>query len=804
VKILPGEQRFSRAAFITREILFHEPAAFQFPSRSVCVGAGRSEVASDQMIQETISHYRILSKLGEGGMGEVYLAQDPRLGRQVAIKLLPASYQYDPDRRARFLKEARAASALRSPNIAAIYDIGEHDGAMFIVMEYVEGEVLSRRIKQASLSIREVMRIATEVSDALDEAHTLGIVHRDIKSSNLIVSQRGMVKMLDFGLAKVIDPGAPTDSSDLTAALGQQTAYGTVMGTVSYMSPEQALGQRLDQRTDVFSLGVVIYEMLTGRLPFFGASANEIIDNIVHNEPVAIARFNYNAPPELERIVRKCMEKEPARRYQHTRELSTDLRNLIRDTDSGAGTDPDASRKTRPARRARSRKTIDSLAVLPLINASGDPDTEYLSDGITESIINSLSQLPKLRVMARSTRQVGDELGVRAVLTGRVLQRPQQLIIKTELVDTADGSLLWGEQYNRKLEDIFTVEDEISREISEQLRLKLSGAQKKKLTKRYTENTEAYQHYLKGRFYWNKRTEDSMKRGIEYFQQAIESDPGYALAYAGLADSYNLLASYSMLASSDAFPRAKAAATRALELDEGLAEAHTSMSFAKFGYDWDWAEAERGFKRALELNPGYPMAHQWYAVMLVALSRFEESFAHVVRAQELDPLSLPINTLVGWLHHLARDYDRAIAQYKSTIELDTGFALAHRRLGQTYEQKQMYSEALAAFQRAEDLAGEDVELLSARGHLYGLLGEREKAEAALEKLRATSKRRYVPAYLVARAYAGMAEKDRVFEWLEKAYEERYGYLAYLNVEPLFDNLRSDPRFVDLVHRVGLD
>jgi serine/threonine protein kinase/tetratricopeptide (TPR) repeat protein len=767
------------------------------------------------MIKGTISHYRILGKLGEGGMGEVYLAQDPRLGRQVAIKLLPASYQYDPDRRARFLKEARAASALRSPNIAAIYDIGEHDGAMFIVMEYVEGDVLSRRIKQASLSIREVIRIATEVSDALDEAHTIGIVHRDIKSSNLIISQRGMVKMLDFGLAKVIDPSAPTDSSDLTAALGQQTAYGTVMGTVSYMSPEQALGQRLDHRTDVFSLGVVIYEMLTGRLPFGGASTNEIIDNIVHNEPVAIARFNYSAPPELERIVRKCMEKEPSRRYQHTQELSTDLRNLIRDTDSGAGTDPVASRKTRPARRGRSRKTIDSLAVLPLINASGDPDTEYLSDGITESIINSLSQLPKLRVMARSTvfrykgrdvdgRQVGDELGVRAVLTGRVLQRPQQLIIKTELVDTADGSLLWGEQYNRKLEDIFTVEDEISREISEQLRLKVSGAQKKKLTKRYTENTEAYQHYLKGRFYWNKRTEESMKRGIEYFQQAIESDPGYALAYAGLADSYNLLASYSMLASSDAFPRAKAVARRALELDEGLAEAHTSMSFAKFGYDWDWAEAERGFKRALELNPGYPMAHQWYAVMLVALSRFEESFAHVVRAQELDPLSLPINTLVGWLHHLARDYDRAIAQYRSTIELDTGFALAHRRLGQTYEQKQMYSEALSAFQRAEDLAGEDVELLSARGHLYGVLGEREKAEAALEKLSATSKLRYVPAYLIARAYAGMAEKDRVFEWLEKAYEERYGYLAYLNVEPLFDNLRSDPRFVDLVHRVGLD
>jgi serine/threonine-protein kinase len=767
------------------------------------------------MIKETLSHYRILSKLGEGGMGEVYLAEDPRLGRQVAIKLLPASYQYDPDRRARFLKEARAASALRSPNIAAIYDIGEHDGAMFIVMEYVEGDVLSRRIERSSLSTREIMHIAIQVADALDEAHSLGIIHRDVKSSNLIISQRGMVKMLDFGLAKVIEPGASADSSDLTVSLGQQTAYGTVMGTVAYMSPEQALGQRLDHRTDIFSLGVVIYEMVTGRLPFGGSSANEIIDNIVHNEPVAIARFNYSTPPELERIVRKSMEKEPTRRYQYARELSTDLRNLVRDSDSGGGTNQDTAKQTRPARRGRSRKAIDSLAVLPLINATGDPDAEYLSDGITESIINSLSQLPRLRVMARSTvfrykdrdvdaKQVGDELGVRAVLTGRVLQRGEQLIIKTELVDAFDGSLLWGEQYNRRLEDIFTVEEEMSGEISEQLRLKLSGAQKQKLTKRYTENTDAYQYYLKGRFYWNKRTEEAMKRGIEYFQQAIESDPTYALAYAGLADSYNLLASYSMLASSDAFPRAKAAATRALELDESLAEAHTSMSFAKFGYDWDWAAAEQGFKRALELNPVYPMAHQWYSVMLVALGRFEECFKFVNRAQELDPLSLPINTLVGWLYHLQRDYDSAIAQYKSTIELDAGFALAHRRLGQTYEQKGMYNEALDSFQRAEELAGEDVELLSARGHLYGVLGEREKAEAALEKLQLTSKRRYVPAYLVARAYAGMGETDLVFEWLEKSYVERYGYLAYLNVEPLFDGVRSDPRFALLVHRVGLD
>src|SRR5262245_28806100 len=764
------------------------------------------------MIKETISHYRILSKLGQGGMGEVYLAQDPRLGRQVAIKLLPSSYQYDPDRRARFLKEARAASALRSPNIAAIYDIGEHDGAMFIVMEYVEDDVLSRRIERSSLSTNEIMDIAIQVADALDEAHSLGIIHRDVKPSNLIISQRGVVKMLDFGLAKVAEPGVH-DSSDGTVPLGQQTAYGTVMGTVAYMSPEQALSQRLDHRTDIFSLGIVMYEMLTGRLPFGGSSANEIVDNIVHNEPVAIARFNYSVPAELDRVVRKCMEKDPGRRYQHARELARELRSLVRDTSSGASTEP--ARRTRSARRGRSRKAINSLAVLPLINATGDPETEYLSDGITEGIINSLSQLPKLRVMAGRTvfrykdrdvdaNQVGNELGVRAVLSGRVLQRGEQLIIKTELIDAFDGSLLWGEQYNRQLEDIFAIEQEMSGKISEQLRLKLSGAQKQKLTKRYTENTHAYQHYLKGRFYWNKRTEETMKRGIEYFQQAIESDPNYALPYAGLADSYNLLASYSMLAPADAHPRAKVAARRALELDESLAEAHTSMSYVKFYYDWDWAGAEKGFKRALELNPGYPMAHLWYSVMLAPLGRFEDCFSHMYRAQELDPLSLPISLLIGWVHYLERDYDAAIAQYKSAIELDARFAVAHRRLGQVYEQKHMYREALACFQTAEELAGEDLELLSARCHLYGGLGERAKAEAALEELQTTSKRKYVPAYLVARGYAGMGETDLVFEWLEKAYVERYGYLTYLNVEPIFDDVRSDPRFVELVHRVGLD
>lgn len=766
------------------------------------------------MIANEVSHYRIQKKLGAGGMGEVYLAEDTRLGRQVALKFLPASYQYDSERRTRFLKEARAASALRSPNIAAIYDIGEHDGAMFIAMEYVEGEVLSQRIDRRTLPTGDVIDIAMQIADALDEAHSLGIIHRDVKSSNLIVTERGLVKMLDFGLAKMLQAGSSVDSADPTVAIGGQTAVGVVLGTVSYMSPEQALGRDLDQRSDIFSHGVVIYEMLTGRLPFEGASATEIIDCIIHKEPIAIARFNYDVPPELERIVRKCMEKDRERRYHSAREVSIDLRNLLRDSATSAVTNAAAVRKTQSTRRGRSRKAIDSLAILPLINAGGDPDTEYLSDGITESIINNLSQLPKLRVMARSTvfrykgkevdpQRVGQELGVRAALTGRVLQRGDLLIIKAELVDTEDGSHLWGEQYNRNLSDIFTIEEEISREISDKLRLKLNGAEKKQLTKRYTENTDAYQLYLKGRFYWNKRTPEGLKKGIEYFQQAFDSDPGYALAYAGLADSYNILVSYSALAPHDAFPKAKLAATRALEIDGWLAEAHTSLAFVKFGYDWDWKKAERGFKQAIRLNPGYAFAHNFYAVLLSALGRFDEAFVHIKNARELDPLSLPINTNLGWLLYLARRYDEAIEQYLKTIDLDEGFPLAHRRLAQTYEQNQRYSEADAEFQKAVALSGEDIELLSARGHFYAVVGEKNKAHEVLTQLEDLAKSRYVPSYLVARIYLGLGDIDRVFELLEKAVDERYGYLAYLEVEPMFDGIRKDRRFEELVRRVGL-
>jgi serine/threonine protein kinase/Tfp pilus assembly protein PilF len=751
------------------------------------------------LISELVSYYRVIDKLGAGGMGEVYLAEDTRLGRRVALKVLPASYQYDPDRRDRFLREARAASALRSPNIAAIYDIGEHQGSQFIVMEYVEGELLSRRIDRGPLPLAEAVGVAIQVGDALDEAHNLGIIHRDIKSANLMITGRDLVKVLDFGLAKIIKTGRE-DETGLTTPLGQQTIQGLVLGTVSYMSPEQARGQEVDTRTDIFSLGVVIYEMVTARLPFVGGSSMDTIDRILHEEPVAVARFNYNVPAELERILRKCLEKDRERRYTSTRELVTDLRNLQRDSQSGAVMAIDAGRPAQPPRKTRPRKAIDSLAIMPFANGGADPDTEYLSDGITETIIHNLSQLPKLRVMARSTvfrykgasldpLEVGPNLGVRAVLMGRVLHRGDSLVIKVELVDALDGAHLWGENYNRRLSDIFAIEEEISREISEKLRLRLSGEQKRRLQKRHTENTEAYQLYLKGRYWWNKRTEEALRKGIEYFEKAIEADPSYALAYAGMADSYNMLVSYSMVAPNDAFPKAKASATRALEIDNALAEAHASLGLVKLGYDWDWPGADRSYKRAIELNPGYGLAHLWYAVFLIAMERVGEAIREIAQAQDLDPLSLPITTNAGWILHLARRYDDAISTYEKALDLDSNFALAHRRLGQTYVEQRRYAEALSEFEKARELSGMDAETLASLGHVYGLSGKTAEAEGVIEQLLAASAKRYIPSYLIAKVYIGLGDTDRAFEWLDKAFEERYGFLAYLKVEPLLDNLK---------------
>jgi eukaryotic-like serine/threonine-protein kinase len=587
------------------------------------------------------------------------------------------------------------------------------------------------------------------------------------------------------------------------------------MGTVPYMSPEQAMGLALDHRTDIFSLGVVLYEMLAGCLPFLAESQAQLIQNILHQEPVAVSQINSKISPELERITRKCLEKDRELRYRSARELIQDLQHLQKENKTIALSESSALQHSQAAKKSRSRKSIDSLAILPFENMSADADAEYLSDGITESIINALSQLPKLRVMARSTvfrykgknlepQNVANELKVRAVLTGRVLQRGDTLVIKTELVDAIDGSQLWGEQFNRKMADIFAVEEEISKEISEKLRLKLSGEQKQRLTKRHTENTDAYQEYLKGRYHWNKRTREGLLKGIEQFNKAIEIDPNYALAYAGLADSYNLIASYSSSPPGEAFPKARSAAARALSIDNTLAEAHTSLAFVLLGYDWAFAEAEKEFKLALALNPGYATAHLWYSLFLVTMGRHQEALEEMERALALDPLSLPINTNLGWLLYLGHRYDEALKQLIKTLEMEPNFLLARRRLCQVYGQKGMYKEAAEEFEKALALSGEDIETIAAQGYFYALSGKGEDARNVLKELNAMSCHRYVPAYFFAKIFIGLGETDSAFDYLNKALEERYGLLAYMKVEPELETLRHDARFSKLAQQVGLE
>lgn len=752
-----------------------------------------------------VGRYEIRSQLGAGGMGEVYLAHDAKLERSIALKILPAAIASDRDRMRRFIQEAKAAAALSHPNIVHIYEIGDAEGVSFIAMEYVEGQILSAHIAGRLLAPTEIVEIGIQVAEALEEAHTKGITHRDIKPSNIIITKRDQVKVLDFGLAKVVRPAEQAPASGIATKL--KTSPGVMIGTVQYMSPEQALGREIDHRTDIFSMGVVLYEMATGRLPFCGTTVGEIIDRIAHAQPEAIARLNYDVPAELERAIRKCLEKDRERRYQSTRELLVDLKNLKRDSNAVAGT-------TIQPRKHRSRKAIDSLAVLPLMNASADPEMEYLSDGITESIINSLSQLPKLRVMARGTvfrykgqevdpREVGNTLSVRAVLAGRVLHVAGVLVIRTELVDTADGSQLWGEQYNREFSDILTIQKEIALEVAEKLRLKLSPAEEKRLAKQYTKNTEAYQLYLRGRHFWNKATTEGIQRGIDYFQQAIDMDPSYALAYAGISDCYALLSNFSTLPPKEALPKARAAAVKALEIDEMVAEAHAALAYIKTIYDWDWEGAEREFKRAIELKNSDEWSREAYGWYLSALGRFDESTAEMKRAQEIDPLSLSAIAHIGIPLYYARNYDQAIEQFRKALEVDPNFSNALFRLGLAYEQNGMYEKAIAEFQKVVSISG-DRDAVAALGHVYAVSGDRDEARKALAELKNRSKQEYVPSYDLAIIHLGLGETDQAFERLEEAYEERSYWLSYLGVDPILDSLRRDPRFLDLLRRVGLE
>jgi serine/threonine-protein kinase len=804
--------------------------------------------------EQELLHYRILGQIGKGGQGTVYKARDSKLGRTVVLKVLPPELNAHDTSLRRFEREARLASSLDHPNICTIFDLYHVGGVHFIVMQYVEGRNVRQLVRGRPLDVASAVSIAYQTADALAAAHARGIIHRDIKPGNVMVTDGGQVKVLDFGLAKLLDE---TTAHAEGIHQTQLTELGSPQGTAAAAAPEQAAGRKVDHRADIFSTGVMLYEMLTGTWPFQGKSVVEVRYAVIHDEPKPVAQVRGEDSPAIQRlqqILDRAMAKDPADRYQRIVEMRDELRAVLRDIDPAHDTvaphfTPAKSRprggespfarlfRSRAAllalggvlllaaavaayalyfrgRRARGGGEINSLAVLPFENAGADPAAEYLSDGITESLIDSLSRLPSVKVRSRNSvfrykgsqkppDSIGRELGAEAVVTGRVEKRGEQLVVNVELIDARDDTHLWGENYTQRLSDLPRLQEEISRAVTARLRPALSGEDERRLVKQYSTSAEAYELYLQGRYSWNKRTAEGLRDGINFFARAADRDPKYAPAYAGLADCYWLLNVYNVGPSLESSARASEAARRALALDDTLAEAHASLASVLYRYDWNWEEAERHYRRAIELKPDYAPAHQWYSAMLVALGRFDEAHSEVQRAHELEPFSLTISADLGRHLYYARRYEEALAAHRRTLETDRNFARAHAETGYVLAQTKRAPEAVEEFRRALALDPENVASLSGLGYAYGAAGRKEEALKVAEQLKEQAGRRYVSPYHLAVVYAGTGDRALALEHLEKAAAEHYNWLAFINVEPQFDSLRADPRFAALVKRVGL-